>query len=137
MSRRALLSFAAATLLSTACGDIVQIGAEGDVAAPSPPSDGCSTLKCGESCPFTMCTNVDCPPSVGGVCNLDGLCTLDTPVVCAGPSSLCAGVKCGMPCGSCDPNSPNCSTDVDAGPGNPTPVCDAFQQCQTSAVICL
>jgi hypothetical protein len=128
VSRRALPGIAVMTLFLAACGEVIQIGDEGDVAVPSPP-DVCSTLKCGDSCPLaTACTNTDCPPSVGGFCDLDRRCVLDQPV-CPGPgSSSCAGIACGLPCGSCDPDSPGCD------PVNPSMVCDAFQQCQAGPI---
>lgn len=134
MNRLALPWIAALTLVLAACGQVVQIGSQISETPPSP-GDPCVKLACGDSCPLTFCTGLECPPSVGGFCTLDGVCTPDPPV-CAGPASPCLGLTCGTPCDTCDPASPNCSTSADAGPANLSMVCDAFQQCVPGPVGC-
>jgi hypothetical protein len=139
---RALLWIAAAALLPLACGERVQIGAE-TAPAPPPPVDDCIKLPCGTACPLDSitCSTTDCPPSIGGHCDLKGVCNPSAPV-CAAPGSPCpgapttsggpsgscvdagpcvegdpscgpcAGKKCGDSCSPCDPANPSCSSDA-------------------------
>jgi hypothetical protein len=137
VSWRALLWITAAAILTASCGEIVQIGAQGEPPTPLPlPIDACSNLACGEPCPLTKCTGTECPPSAGGFCNSDGICTLNTPA-CVVPDARCSGVPCGAPCAPCVPANPSCSTSTDAGPDSPPMVCDAFQKCKAGTITCL
>jgi hypothetical protein len=136
VSRRALLSLA--ILFTTACGQVVKIGSEGEIPTPPPAPDAGLGLACGDGCALdTTCTANGCPPSAGGSCDVDGHCTINTPV-CPGPDvdPRCAGATCGKPCDACDPVNPNCATSIDAGPGSPPLFCDAKQQCQPGPITC-
>ena len=129
-------------LFMAACGQVVQIGSDGDTALPAPPGNACLGLSCGDDCPLTTCSANECPPSVGGKCTMAGVCALDLPACpTPTPDPRCAGLTCGAVCSPCDPADPTCTVEVDAGTpdaGVPDPVmlCDSSRQCQTGPVAC-